>query len=336
MVKNNPNSIVGSWQGQVIRVVPYMVGVVVLIILPPFMPRYLQSLGTKIIIFAIFAMSLDLLVGYTRLPSLGHAAYFGVGGYTVGVLMLHYNITSLWITFLLGILMAAFVAAIFGFIALRVTGFYFIFVTFALAQLLFSIAWKWEWLSSMGCEGIVGISKPDVGLPWFRWSAISYYYFVFLVFISCYFILRQIVNSPFGYALRGIRDAEPRMQVLGYNARLYKHIVFIIAGAFAGVAGMLFAYHNGIVVAEHLSVLPSALVLLMVILGGRGTLYGPAIGAAVIILLEFYAGTLTPQRWPLILGGAFVLSIMYVREGVGVYLYRLWGKVIYQCGSIKN
>ncbi|MFC1907268.1 branched-chain amino acid ABC transporter permease [Chloroflexota bacterium] len=323
-------------QGQLIRLASYAAIIVILILLPPFLPSYVQSLMTKILIFAIFAMSLDLIMGYTGLISLGHAAYFGVGGYTVGILLIHYDISMLWISAPVGILMAVLFAAIFGLIALRVTGFYFIFVTMALGQLLFSIAFKWEWLSTVGVEAIVGIPRPAVGLPWFSWSPTSFYYFVLLAFVLCFFLLNRLVRSPFGYALQGIRDSEPRMRTLGYNTWLYKYIAFIIAGAFAGVGGVLFAYHNSIVVPTHLSITTSALVMFMVILGGTGTLYGPVIGATVLIPVEFYAGLITPERWPLILGGAFVLSIMYVRAGIGVYLFRLWNKVVYRYGNIKG
>ena len=332
----NVKSITQFQQKQLVRFAPYIIIGAIFILSPPFLPLYLQSMMTKILIFAIFAMSLDLLMGYTGLISFGHAAYFGVGGYTVGVLMLHYDITSLWIGAPLGVLVAALTAAIFGFIAMRVTGFYFIFITFALGQLLFSIAYKWPWLWSVGVEGIVGIRRPDIGLPWFTWSSISFYYFVVLASIICFIILYRIVKSPFGYALQGIRESEPRMRVLGYNTWLYKYIAFIVAGAFAGIAGVLFAYHNGIVVPEHLGVITSTLVILMVILGGTGTLYGPVIGAAVIVPLEFYSGIITPERWPLILGGVFILSVMYARLGIGVYLSRLWKRVVYQYGSTKG
>lgn len=336
MQPTNLKSITQLWPGQLFRFAPYIASGVILILLPPLLPSYVQSMMTKILIFAIFAMSLDLIMGYTGLISLGHAAYFGVGGYTVGVLMVHYDINMLWISAPVGILMAVLMAAVFGFIALRVTGFYFIFVTMALGQLLFSIAFKWEWLSTMDVEAIVGIPRPDVGLPWFTWSPTSFYYFAFLAFVICFFLLNRLVNSPFGYALQGIRESEPRMRVLGYNTWLYKYIAFVVAGAFAGIAGVLFAYHNSVVVPTHLSIITSALVMFMVILGGTGTLYGPVIGAAIIIPLEFYAGLFTPERWPLILGGAFVLSIMYARAGVGVYLSRLWNKVVYRYGSVKG
>lgn len=336
MPRTNQESFTQSWQWQLVRFAPHIAIGIVVILLPPFLPLYIQSLMTKTLIFAILAMAFDLAIGYTGLLTLGHAAYFGVGGYTIGLLMLHYDITSLWISAPIAILMATLVAAIFGLIALRVTGFYFIFVTFALGQLLFSIAFKLDWLKSPGTEGIVGVSRPDLGLAWFTWNPIYFYYFVFLAFVICFFLLRRLVNSPFGYALQGIREAEPRMRVLGYNTWLYRYIAFVLAGAFAGVAGVLFVYHNSIVVPEHFGVATSALGWFMVVLGGTGTLYGPVIGTALIVPLEFYAGIITPERWPLILGGAFVLSIMYARRGVGVYLSQLWNRIVYQLGSAKG
>jgi len=324
------------WQEQLIRFTPYIASGLILIILPPFLPPYLQGLMTRVLIFAIFAMSLDLIFGYTGLLSLGHAAYFGVGGYTVGVLMLRFGITSFWIGAPLGILMAALIAAAFGIIALRVSGMYFLLVTFALGQLLSSAGWKWKWLSSAGTTGVVGIPRADLGLPWFTWNAISFYFFVLLIFALCFFILYRIVNSPFGYALKGIRESEPRMRALGYNIWLHKYIAFVVAGLLAGVAGVLFVYYNGVITPVHLAIGTSGPVMFMVIIGGAGTLYGPVIGAAVIILLEFYASIFTPERWPLILGGVFVISIMFARKGIGVYIARLWGKVIEHYGSAKD
>ncbi len=325
-----------SWQRQLVRFAPYIIIGVISIPLPPFLPLYVQSLMTKLFIFAIFAISCDILIGYTGLITFGHAAYFGAGSYTVALLMLHYNINNLWVSAPLGILIAALIAAVFGTIALRVTGFYFIFVTFALAQLLFSIAWKWDWLATPGVEGIVGIPRPSIGLPWFTWNPTFFYYFIVLVFVICFFILYRVVKSPFGYALQGIRESEPRMRVFGYNTWLYKYIAFVVGGAFAGLAGVLYAYHNGSVVPDYLGATISAWAVLMVILGGAGTLYGPVVGAVVLVPLEFYSGIFTPERWPLILGGAYVLTMMYARLGIGVYLSRLWKKVVYQHGSIKS
>jgi len=328
--------LLGQQPRQVMRFAPYILIGIIFIVMPPLMPVYVQSLMTKILIFAIFAISLDLAIGYTGLLTLGHSACFGAAAYTVGVLAYHYQVNSLWVGMSLAILIAVAVAAIFGVIALRVTGFYFLFVTFALAQLLYSITWKWTWLSSAGIEGIAGIMRPDTGVPGFTWTFASYYYFVLTVLAICYFLLNRLVNSPFGYALRGIRDSEPRMRVLGYNTWFYQYLSFVIAGLFSGVAGALLAYHNGIVTPENVGITVAALGWFIVVLGGQGTLYGPVIGAAIIIPLEFFAGVLTPQRWPLILGSAFVLSIMFARQGVGVYIYRAWRKVVNRYGSIKS
>ncbi len=315
------------WQGQLIRFAPHIIGGVIFILLVPFLPTYIQSLMTKILIFAIFAMSLDLLMGYAGVLSLGHAAYFGVAGYAVGILMVHYGINSFWISAPLAILLSTLVAAIFGIIVLQVRGIYCILVTFALGQLLYSIAMKWRSVTN-GEYGLTGIIRPDLGLPHFTWHTTSFYYFVFIVFAICFFLLYRLVKSPLGLALQGIREGESRMSALGYNTWLYKYIAFVIAGMFAGVAGVLFAYHNGIMVPPNLDVATSGFVMLMIIAGGMGTLYGSLIGAAVLIIIQFYAGVLTPERWPLILGGAFVLTIMYARAGIGVYLYKLYKKAL--------
>lgn len=316
------------WYVNMVRFMPYILTGIVLILLPPFSPLFVQSLVTKVIIFAIFAMSLDLIWGYTGLISLGHAAYFGIGGYAVGILTLHYGIDSLWVSAPLGVLSAGILAALFGIIALRVSGAYFLLITVALGELTFSLAWKIKWLSSPGTQGIVGLSYPSLGLPWRIWSPITFYYFVLFLFIVCFLVLYRIIKSPFGYSLQGIHEDVSRMDVLGYNTWLHKYMAFIIAALFAGLAGVLFAYHNGIVVPEDFSVGTSVLPLLVIIIGGVRTLYGAFIGAIIMIPLEFYIGIVIPEHWPLVLGGIFVLSIMFFRDGVGGYLFRFWQRFV--------
>lgn len=324
------------WRELLIRFGPYIAGVAVLVILPPFLAAPTQGIFAKFLIFAIFATSYDLVYGHTGLPSLGHAAYFGAGGYTAAVLQYHYGIDSFWIAMPLGILVATLIAAIFGFMALRVSGMYFLLTTCALGQLAFSLAWNVTWLNCPGMQGLTGLSRPDLGVPWFSWSNLSFYYFVMAIFIVCFFLVYRIANSPFGHALRGIREGEPRMQSLGYNTWLYKYIVFIITGAFAGLAGVLFVYYNGMIVPSHLAIGTSFLPMCMVIIGGSGTLLGPVIGAMVIIFTEYFSSIFTPERWPLILGAIFVVAIMYARGGIAIHLSRLWEKVSYRYGSIKS
>jgi branched-chain amino acid transport system permease protein len=304
----------------------FAIAVIGLGLIPLFLPAYLQSLMTKVVIYALFAMGLDLIYGYAGLPSLGHAAYFGVGAYTVGVLMVRLGVTSFWITAPAVLLFSALAAAILGLVALRVTGTYFLLVTFALGQLLFSVAWKAPWLSSFGVEGLAGLSKPNFGID-LRLDSAGFYYFALAFLGVGVLALRRLAGSPFGLALQGIRQDELRMKALGYNVWLFKYLACVIAGVVAGVEGMLFAYHRGIVLAGYFDVSYSALAFLIVIIGGAGTIYGPIFGAILIGLLEYYASALTPERWPLLLGVVFVLSGMFGRGGVGRRLIGLWERM---------
>jgi len=331
----NPRPTQQLLKEQLARFAPYIACGIILIIVPLFLSSYVQGLMTKVLIYAIFAMSLDLIFGYTGLFSLGHAAYFGVGVYTVAILVLRYGINSFWIAAPSGILMSTLIAAIFGLIALRVSGLYFLMITFALGQLLVSIAVKWYPMTG-GMYGMSGVPRPDLGLLWLTWNATNFYYFVFLAFVTCFFILSRLVNSPFGYSLVSIRDCEPKMKSVGYNTWLHKYIAFVIAGMFAGLAGVLLAYHYGHAAPTHLGVMNSALAMFMVIIGGVGTLYGSLIGSGVIVFLEFFVSGFTPERWPLIVGCVFVASAMYARGGIGIHLSRFWKKVGYQYGSTKD
>ena len=299
--------------------VQYIVIVGIMLLLPFLVPDYFRSMLSKIYIFAIFAMGLNLVLGYTGLISLGHAAYLGVGGYTVGILMTRFGIHSLGLLFLSALIMSAIIAAVIGFIALRVIGMHFILITIAFGQLLFAIAVKWRSLTG-STDGLIGITYPAIDFIRFRWTSFGFHYLILLIFIICYGLMYLITNSSFGYALVGIRENEPRMQGLGYHTWFYKYMAFIIGGAFAGVAGALFAPFYGIMVPSHFGLLTSSMAVLMVVLGSPGTLYGPFIGSFLIVLLEFFASIYSPERWPLILGGTFIVCITLFRGGVGIYL----------------
>jgi len=323
-----------SWRQQLVRYTPYISFGLLLIVLPPFLPLYLQSLVTKFLIFALFAMSLDLIFGYTGLWSLGHAAFFGTACYTFGIVVTRYGIDNFWLAAVAGVVMATLLAAFYGALALRVSGLYFLMVTFALAMLLYQLAWSGYQIS--GGPGGLPMPRPDLGIPWFTWTSTSLYYLVFVAFAISFFLLYRIVNSPFGRALQGIRDDEHRMKHLGYNTWLHKYIAFIIAGLFAGVAGVLFAPYNRIVNPTHIGFLTSVLALLYIIIGGTGTLFGAAIGAGVIIFVEFGASMFTPERWPLILGIVFVLVIKFLRGGIAPHLIRLWNRVKAKYGYVSS
>jgi branched-chain amino acid transport system permease protein len=303
---------------------------VLLLILPPFISTYYLGMLTKVLIFAIFAISLDLVLGYTGLLSMGHAAFLGVAGYTVGLLAVRMGIDLFWILVPAAILVSVVTAAIIGYISLRVSGIYFL---LAFGQLLSIVANKWFAVTG-GSDGLVGILRPNIGIPGFTWTAAGFYYLVFIAFAICFVLLYRIVNSSFGRVLIGIRENEMRMRSLGYNTWALKYVAVIVSGAFAGVAGIFLAYFYGVMVPSSLALETSSAVMLMVIIGGPGTLFGPFLGSAIVVLIEHFALIYVPERWPLILGGIFVICVMLVRGGFARYFSRFWKTVKFQRDSV--
>ncbi|MBI4412850.1 MAG: branched-chain amino acid ABC transporter permease [candidate division NC10 bacterium] len=289
------------------------IALLLLVIGPPFLSSYLLSLLTQALIYGILAMSLDLLLGYTGLPSLGHAAYLGLGAYSVGVLTTRHG-ANFWVTLVVGILVAMAVAAVFGLVALRATGVYFLMITLALGMVVWGLAHRWVSMTQ-GDNGISRVPRPDLGLPWSLARPIPFYYFALAGFLLALWILWVIVRSPFGKSLVGIRESESRMRTLGYNVWLHKYIGFVIAGTVGGFSGVLWAYYNGFVSPADLELATSVEVLLMVALGGRATLLGPAVGAGVIAFLRNVVSVYT-QRWLLILGAVYIGTIVYAPEGI--------------------
>jgi branched-chain amino acid transport system permease protein len=287
--------------------------VAALALLPLVLSSYQLGLLTKMLIFAIFAMSLNLSLGYAGLPSLGHAAYFGVSAYTVGLLALKVW-DNFWVDMALGLAAAAITAALFGLLALRAEGSYLLMITLALAQVLWGIAFGWRWLTG-GDDGLPGVPRPAAGLPWSLAAGPRFYYLVLVCFLASVLVLALVTRSPFGRALVGVRESGQRMEVLGYDTWAYKYAAFVLAGVLAGLAGNLFVYYNGFVSPAYLSIVFSASALIMVILGGAGTLLGPALGSAVIVYLENVVSAYT-QRWLLVLGLVYVAVTLFAPEGI--------------------
>ena len=300
-----------------------VVGILVLLLLPHFLSTYYLGLVIQMMIFALFAMSLDLLIGYTGMASLGHAAYFGVAAYATGLLALKLG-WSVWLALPAGLLIAALTATLFGFLALRTRGSYFLMITLALSQVVWGIAFGWRSLTG-GDDGLPEVPRPNLGLPWSLTDETPFYYFVLFCIGVGTFLLIRIVSSPFGFALRGIRESETRMLSLGYNVWRYKLAVFVLAATFAGLAGCLYVYYNRFVSPDYLQVVRSAEVLLMVILGGAGTLIGPAIGAALIVLLDNVVSTYT-ERWLLVLGVIYVVVALFAPRGIIGFVREFRGK----------
>jgi branched-chain amino acid transport system permease protein len=281
--------------------------------LPPFVPTYYLHLLTLTFCYGIMAMSLDLLVGYTGLASLGHAAYFGVAGYTVGVLATRYG-WGFWPAAGTGVLAAALVAGAFALLAIRAIGPYFLIITLALGQIIWGLAYRWVSITG-GDNGLRGIGRPLLGLGISLARIQEFYYFALAVTAMATGLMYLLVSSPFGLSLRGIRESESRMRVLGYSVFLHKYLIFVIAGAFCGVSGTLYAYYNSFISPADVNLVASANALLMVILGGTGTLFGSLVGSALLVFLQNLLSGVT-QRWLTALGVILVLSVMYAPRGI--------------------
>ena len=279
---------------------------------------YFQNVLTEVLIFGIFAMSLDLLIGYTGLVSFGHAAFFGVAAYAAGIVATRYT-DNLLVTLPAGVLAAGLLALPIGALSIRSLGIYFLMLTLAFSQMVYAAAWKWTWLTG-GSNGLAGIPRPALGIAGLDFSSVTtFYYLVLLFFVASYLLLRRIVGSPLGRGFVGVRENESRMRAVGYNTWLVKLAAFVIAGLFGGLAGTLFSYFNGFVSPHDVYWTTSGLVMIMVIIGGTGTLAGPVFGAALILILQNIVSTQT-ERWPLIMGATFILFVLVARRGIaGIY-----------------
>jgi ABC-type branched-subunit amino acid transport system ATPase component/ABC-type branched-subunit amino acid transport system permease subunit len=284
-------------------------GLVIAVAAPPLMPTFYVHIVILMIIFAVFAMSLDILMGYAGLPSLGHAAFYGFAAYVAGLLCTRYGGTW-WQGAGLALVGSSLLAALFGFAALRARGLYFLLITLALGQVLWGAANRWGSLTG-GYNGLRGI--PEY-LQVFG-TTLSAYYTALVVLLVLTAVMYQLVRSPFGLSLEGLRDSETRMRALGYNVWLHKYIAFVLSALFAAAAGVMSAYYKGFVSPFDLSIVVSADAILMVILGGTGTLFGAVIGAAVIVGLRNFLSVFM-NHWLIVLGLVFILTVFIAPHGV--------------------
>lgn len=313
---------------------PVLVIAVLVLVLPLFIPAFVSSLVTKMMIYGLFGMSLNIIWGYAGIPSFGHAAFFGAGAYAAGILILRVGVSNFWLNMLLALVATAIIAAILGVPAFRVFGvgagaanpIYFLLATIAFGELLSRLAIALRPVTG-GSTGLSGIPEPDLGLG-FEMTSGRYYYLVFVILAVCIYIMYRIVNSHYGYALRGIHDNERRMQALGYNTWLYKYTSWIVAAVFGGVAGVLFAYYGGTLVPNNLAMVTSDIAFLLVIMGSTTTFFGPLVASVVYVGVEYLASLYLPDRWPLIFGFMFVLTIMFMPDGLGVWILRGWRRLI--------
>jgi len=302
-------------RNQQVKILLVVAALAALAIIVPNTNSFLILLATRVLAFAILVMSVDLLLGYTGLPSLGQAAYLAVGAYLTAILATKYQFGlgyDFWLVVVGGILLGAALAAVFGLLAIRATGVYFLMITLALGQCVWGLAYRWNSLTN-GDNGINLRQRPQFGID--LANEVTFFYLVFGFFVVSLLLLYTLVRSPFGLSLAGIRERELRMRILGYNTWLHKYIAFIIAGAFGGLSGVLWAHTAGIVSPVNVELAFSVDALLMAVLGGSGTLVGGVIGAFIVFGLREYLSTLVPW-WQYVLGGVYVLTILYLPTGL--------------------
>lgn len=300
---------------QKIKILAVVAALAAIAIIVPNTNSFVILLVTRALAFSILVMSLDILLGFTGLPSLGQAAYLGVGAYMTAILATKYQFGlgyDFWLVVLFGILIGAALAAVFGLLAIRATGVYFLMITLALGQCVWGLAYRWNSLTN-GDNGINLRVRPQFGID--LANEVTFFYLVFGFFTLSLLAMYVLVRSPFGRSLTGICERELRMRILGYNTWLHKYIAFVIAGAFGGLSGVLWAHTAGIVSPENVVLTTSVDALLMAVLGGAGTLVGGVIGAFIVIGLREYLSTLVPW-WQYVLGGVYVLTILYLPTGL--------------------
>ena len=290
---------------------------------PIFGGSYVVGVLTEILILAMFAVSLGFLMGFPRLISLGHAAFFGGGAYAAGIVAERVS-ANLFLMLVVALVFSTLLALLIGLLSLRNVGIYFLMITLALAQLTYVVAQQWTSLTG-GTNGLVGVPYPELfGIIDFSGS--SFYYLVLLLAGAVYFLLRAVTRSPFGQILVGIGSNERRMRAIGYNPQIYKLVAFVLSGAVAGVAGALWAQYNGIVAPSDLHWSLSATALIMVIVGGSGTLIGPMLGAALVWFLDTGLGSYT-DRSTMITGAVFILFVFFARGGIVGIARSIWRRV---------
>ncbi len=280
----------------------------ILLAVPYLATSYYVSIVTEILVFGLLAMSIDVLGGYLGLMPLGHAGVMGVAAYVMGYLIskAHWSWPGAVAT---GLLATLVIALVFGLLAVRTSGIFFVMITLAEGMLVWGLAYRWS--SVTGAEnGIRGISRPEFATVYWQ-----YYYFVLAVFAVCGVVLALLVRSPFGLVLRGIRDSESRMRTLGYNVTLHKLLAFVASGLFAGIAGVLYAWYNQFISPSAINITASTEAILMVVLGGPGTLLGPVLGAAVIVFIKNILSAYV-ARWPTIMGLIFIGVVLFAQEGI--------------------
>ena len=326
----DPTSIPGEEKAASLAKIIVPAAIFIAIAILPFVltNRFYLSLINEMMIFGLLAMSLDVLLGYTGLLSFMHNAYLGIGAYIVGLFLIHVSPTSLWLACFVGVIATSLIALPVGWVQVRTGGLAFALLTLAFGMMFFTIVWKWYSLTG-GDDGLMGVPSPEVHL--FGWHlgntgdpAVMYLLTLFVV-SSCYVLTRRIINSPFGAVLEAIRENEERASFVGINVRRYKLYGWMLACILAGISGALFILYKGYIGPTTMSAFAGAGILMMVLLGGMGTLWGPLVGSAIFIYIQDYISTMT-EHWEIYLGLVVIFLVLFMPKGfvgLGNYLKRL-------------
>ncbi len=293
-----------------------------LLVLPLLMPYH--ALAVNILVFGLFAVGFNLLFGYTGLLSFGHAAFLGVGSYLTGIAMVHGG-WPWWLAVLLGVASAAFAGVVIGWLAIRTRGIYFSMVTLALAQIVYYVFYKAErWTG--GENGLRGIQVPAFeigGLKFDFLNPVTKYYVILAFVAAALWFVSRLLASPFGAVMEAVRENEKRAAACGFDVARTKLLVFVISAALCGLAGAMRALHLSVVPIDSLHYLLSGQAVMMCLLGGMGTFFGPFVGAGVFLTLEDVVTTIT-KHWMAVVGAVFMFFVLFFPAGIwGTFIKRL-------------
>jgi branched-chain amino acid transport system permease protein len=287
----------------------------ILLVLPLVLPY--TALATEVMIYGLAAVAFDLCLGYAGLMMFCQAAFFGTGVYVTGLVLIHLA-SNIFVAMFLGVLGSAILGLMIGYMATRRAGTYLVLLTFAFGELVFFIAYQWKSLTG-GDDGLTGIVRPSLEIPEVLsislQTPLRYYFFVFIVFIISFAIIKQVTLSPLGKAIQGVRENEARVQAIGYNTRFLKLIIFVLGATFMGLAGSLYSMFVCFAHIENVHFNTSANIVISELIGGMGSLYGPIIGAFIIVVSTDILSTVW-QRWPILLGIICIVFVLFARGGI--------------------
>ncbi len=308
-----------SWWREHVSIVVLALIFVVL----PFVVPY-PALANEIMLFALAAVAFDLCVGYTGVMMFCQASFFGTGVYVTSLTLLHLS-DNIFLAVVLGSLAPATLAVFIGYMASLRSGSYSVLLTLAFNEMIYFIAYQWSSVTG-GDDGLTGIVRPNIEfgnlLHIDLQSPLSYYFFCYIFFVASFIVIRRITFSPFGKILQAIRENEARAQAIGFDTRRYKTAVFVIGGLYMGLAGSLYSMYICFAHIHNVHFETSGNIVMMVLIGGMGTLFGPIVGAGLIVLASDVASAIW-DRWLFVMGVLFILFVLFARGGIWSMLQKI-------------